>query len=806
VRFSRAEQNALALLPRWSAYTHLWIAVLLTLTLAGLFSDGIAEDLQSSLSIEDAVLSRRIVYATAVGASSSTHPAQPQVFAAPKPETAGILVAPNRGRYVVVLMRGDIARNGNWAQFYSGTIDREHNVTAPTLVTELFTASSKRLPIRDQPLVWLDDEHMAFLWNDGTRPTYVAALDLLTGNVGVLASHRTSITEFAASGDRKTVIYAALGEGAPLISDAQLRDGFAVRDGIELQDLLRRAQGYSQPLWQPEVFAKRERGGAAARIILSSRANDFGSKLILAPNGGLALALAPPTSFPPEWEKYDAPFLASQVAAGRRAPGESTRITQLWLINLNDLRAQPLLDAPVNFSDTQVVWSRDSASVLIGPTFLPAPRRGSSGDRGQAFIVMSLATGEYHELRSPMLDTCEGCQPMLWDESGVTKIGNGSTAICFAKVRGEWLARKRCSVEPESPSINLTWKQSRDEPPVLVTRALGSQEVSLLEVNPGLVSRHRLGKVQAVSWNDHEGIRWEGRVYYPVGYQPGRSYPLVIQPRGITYDYYTHASTFSLLGGDFVVTAFAAQPLASRGIAVLEIDEQRPELGGTGTSRELDVYLRAFESGARYLVGEGLARQDKVGLVGYSRYGGRVLYTLAHSSFPFKTAIVADNADNSYLQYLMAPASYRSEFEQVMGAAPIGSGLNAWLQRAPGFNPDKIHAPLRMQVDSYGLTRVLFHWELFSTLRYLRKPAELYVIPDVENGEHGLERPDQQLASLRGTVDWMDFWLNDRERDNPLDPAQVARWRALRKLHLLDTGVTKPETTDPAMSATWLEH
>ena len=76
------------------------------------------------------------------------------------------------------------------------------------------------------------------------------------------------------------------------------------------------------------------------------------------------------------------------------------------------------------------------------------------------------------------------------------------------------------------------------------------------------------------------------------------------------------------------------------------------------------------------------------------------------------------------------------------------------------------------------------YWEMFSRLRYLRRPVELYMVPDVEHGSHAMQNPGQLLASQQRAVDWFDFWLNGHENQTPMDPNQYAAWRKLRTLQI----------------------
>jgi hypothetical protein len=75
---------------------------------------------------------------------------------------------------------------------------------------------------------------------------------------------------------------------------------------------------------------------------------------------------------------------------------------------------------------------------------------------------------------------------------------------------------------------------------------------------------------------------------------------------------------------------------------------------------------------------------------------------------------------------------------------------------------------------------------MFSNLRYLGKPVELFVIPDIQHGVHILQNPAQRLASQEATVDWFRFWLKGEEDPNRNKADEYTRWRALRKLQERD--------------------
>jgi dipeptidyl aminopeptidase/acylaminoacyl peptidase len=226
---------------------------------------------------------------------------------------------------------------------------------------------------------------------------------------------------------------------------------------------------------------------------------------------------------------------------------------------------------------------------------------------------------------------------------------------------------------------------------------------------------------------------------------------------------------------------FAAQPLANRDIAVLQMEDKGIE-NIVRTPAEAEMYMAGYEAAVETLTASKLVDRDKIGLAGFSRTGWYVEYALTHSKMHYAAAVVCSNTDPSYMW--SAALGWSAEASEDIGEIPFGDGLRVWLERSPGFNADKIHTPLQLQSDGYGLPSIAMYWEMFSRLRYLRRPVELYMVPDVEHGSHAMQNPGQLLASQQRAVDWFDFWLNGHENQTPMDPNQYPAWRKLRTLQI----------------------
>jgi hypothetical protein len=57
-------------------------------------------------------------------------------------------------------------------------------------------------------------------------------------------------------------------------------------------------------------------------------------------------------------------------------------------------------------------------------------------------------------------------------------------------------------------------------------------------------------------------------------------------------------------------------------------------------------------------------------------------------------------------------------------------------------------------------------------------PVEMYVYP---NERHAKTRPISKYWAYQRNVDWMMFWLQEKEDADPSKRAQFARWRAMRE-------------------------
>lgn len=293
-------------------------------------------------------------------------------------------------------------------------------------------------------------------------------------------------------------------------------------------------------------------------------------------------------------------------------------------------------------------------------------------------------------------------------------------------------------------------------------------------INPDLDTT-TLTHVQELRWRNRSGLEATGYLLTPPTRRPGRRYPLLIMAYNFNGDFVTHASP--------QLTSYPAQPLNERGIAVLLINSPRVDQGVTGsnTGRGMAALalepLATLEAVIERLAGEGLIDRDKVGFTGHSWGGFWVQFALTERPDLIRVAGVLNGGS------LAEPGTYwftgkevgRIVQEHYWGGPPYPPTLDNYIAKSPALRTHRVRAPVLVETDAFAAH---YQMEMYAALRARDVPVELYVYP--AEG-HSFYRPEHRFHSLQRNLDWFDFWLMDREDDNPAKAEQYARWRVMKQ-------------------------
>jgi len=347
----------------------------------------------------------------------------------------------------------------------------------------------------------------------------------------------------------------------------------------------------------------------------------------------------------------------------------------------------------------------------------------------------------------------------------------GSMSQAYKRERDVWVKtiEDLANVNSNEATVEVSVDVGPNSPPKIVATNRATQERTLVrDLNPEF--KHlTIGTVESVLFRASDGHEVKAGIFFPPNFSVGRKYPLVIQTHG-------WKSKEFYITGPFE-SAFAARPLAARGILVIQLDEDYSRLQTAG---EVPYEAASYVGAIDYLLSRNLIDGKRIGVIGFSRTGLAVEYALIDSKYHFTAATLADTSDLGYFRYLaFLNTNYgnSADNERINGGPPFGEGLRSWLNVSPDFNLDKIETPVR--IEAYRPGSLFFCWEWFTGLSRLGKPVELIYMPDAD---HGLVKPWNRLVSQQGNVDWFDFWLNGHEDPDPAKREQYQRWRELRKL------------------------
>ena len=724
----------------------------------------------------------------------------------------GSIISPDHAHVAVVIQHGNLERN---TVDYSLLVFRTADLlTSPKPATIAEFASSSNGPGISQ-VRWLSEYVLAFL---GERPhmlPQVYTADIRTLKVSQRTRATTKIKAYEAWEKGEKICYVA---DAPTQDDAAFTlmraRGFAV-DETRLEALLSQNwRKYTGTHANPVIHMIRD--GSETRVQLQDvpalwEEDDWAAALSVrpGPSGDKALILFRTKTVPIWWSGYRDTLLKWSF------DHYNVDSVPIWMVvDLRTGQSHPLTGAPISTDSSfmsQIPFWSDDHSVFFPGAVLPldtanlGPAERSLRAKQLMTAEIDVRTGALHVIARKQLGIVN------WDPRGFVTAKeqcskcDSAPIEYYRKTVSGWVEVSAAKMPAKMLVPAMKVEQGPNEPWKLIVVDPRTQGKHLVyDPNPGLAEKRRLARVTSIQWRSEAGVPWGGMLYWPVDYSEGTRYPLVIQTHGKRSDEFAPDG--------FSTTGYAAQALAGSGIFVLQIGyasqkfaeknelDKKPE-------REGAYQQEGVEGAIDHLDGLGLIDRAKIGMQGFSLTSYYVLYFLVHSNYLLASATVADGIDYGYVQYLFfAHGRSEEDYHAHNGGAPFGPPLISWLDRAPGFNLDRIRTPLQLTAlghgETSGLVGLLQEWEPFAGLLAQGKPAELVYIPD---GAHELVKPWERFTSQQNcTVDWYRFWLQGYERSAPVAEAgetkedlkgQYARWHKLRDTRDANAGKAKSKSS-----------
>jgi dipeptidyl aminopeptidase/acylaminoacyl peptidase len=275
----------------------------------------------------------------------------------------------------------------------------------------------------------------------------------------------------------------------------------------------------------------------------------------------------------------------------------------------------------------------------------------------------------------------------------------------------------------------------------------------LSDHNGALFAGLGLGTVEDIAWPSADGTDIHGMLVRPPGYVAGRRYPTIVWLHGGPNGQDDHSL---LLEG--YSPQLDWQLFASHGYVVVAVNYR----GSTGRGAEFarsiaadwgDKEVADLLAAADYLVAQGIADPDRLGIGGWS-YGGILTDYAIASDIRFRAAISGGGSGNQTAMW--GADQYIVEDNGEIG--PPWQEPEQWMQLSyPLFRANHIRTPtLFMGGDADFNVPIAGSEQMYQALRTQAVPTQLIVYP----GEHHVfSRPSFLIDHYRRYLDWMARYL-----------------------------------------------
>ncbi len=293
--------------------------------------------------------------------------------------------------------------------------------------------------------------------------------------------------------------------------------------------------------------------------------------------------------------------------------------------------------------------------------------------------------------------------------------------------------------------------ETTDEAPEAYVMAVSSK--SPVRVSRANVDMPKLplGKTEAIKWKSKDGLEIEGLLTYPVNYERGKKYPLILNIHGGPTGVFEE--TFIGRSGLYPLAVFAA-----RGYAVLRPNPRGS--GGYGKKFRFANYndwggkdYEDDQTGVDHVIQMGVADPDRLAVMGWS-YGGFMTSWTVTQTHRFKAAVVGAGVTN--LWSFTGTSDVASFIPDYFGGEP-------WQQ----FDNFQKHSPITFVKNVTTPTLVLHGesdirvptsqgYEFYHSLKREGVIAKMVVYP---RQPHGPEEPKFVLDIMQRHLDWVDKYV-----------------------------------------------
>jgi dipeptidyl aminopeptidase/acylaminoacyl peptidase len=410
--------------------------------------------------------------------------------------------------------------------------------------------------------------------------------------------------------------------------------------------------------------------------------------------------------------------------------------------------AKKLTDWPG--SDRDPTWSPDGQTIA----FASSSSNQNFTMYGQSVISLVPVSGG--KVRALTTATDRGASDIHWSKDG-TKLHclvtddrrqyiaaiDVATGSVSTLVGGD---RSFSNIEYNAQSNEMVTLMSEPQLPAEIYAVENNRTRRLTHVQDSFINRISFASVEGFTSTSKDGNKVSNLLFLPPGQTDGKKLPLILFIHGGPVgqdDFGFDLSRQMLAAAGYAVAGVNYRGSSGRGLAYT-----KAIYADWGNKEVLDIL-----GAADYLVKNGIADAERVGIGGWS-YGGILTnYTIATDT-RFKAA--ASGAGSSLQFSMYGVDQYISQYETELGVP--WKNPKKWMELSyPFFKADRIKTPtLFMASEKDFNVPTAGAEQMYQALRSLDIPTQLVIYP----GQfHGITKPSYQVDRFERYLKWFGKYL-----------------------------------------------
>ena len=324
--------------------------------------------------------------------------------------------------------------------------------------------------------------------------------------------------------------------------------------------------------------------------------------------------------------------------------------------------------------------------------------------------------------------------PLLWADRSIDRLVKATDADVYAYVSQSFV---------DSPNEYVGGPGLKD-----------AKQAS--NTNP-FAAKFAQSRSELVEYQTPKGVRLQGALYYPAGYEPGKKYPMVV------YMYEKLSDNLHHFSAPTEREYYNPAAITDHGYFLLMPDIVfRPREPGLSVAECVGAAVKKVLSA-------GNVDPKGIGIVGHSWGGFDSVFLATHTNL-FAAAVagapitdLVSNYGNHHWSSGIAETDHIETGQQRM-EVPIYEDLQAYIRNSAIFNVQNMTTPLLIEVGDADGT-VFFHQgvELYNIARRAGKEV---VLISYAGEDHGLSKKADQIDYQRRIFAWFGHYLKGETAEN----------------------------------------